>query len=242
MADQRILVVDDDVHIRGLVRRRLEADGYEVVTATNGIEAIEKVKQALPHLAIVDLRMPGMSGFELCRRMKMFGDIPVILLTAVDDAETKVAGLEQWAEDYVTKPFDGRELLARVRRVLARFSQSDQLDRPEVMVDGRLRISFTNRWVERDGERIALTPTEARILHILLRNEGQVVTTDTLLARVWDPGEDAFVEGLRVHIRRLREKIEPDPTRPRYLLTARGIGYRFVRPGEPGDSDNQSQG
>ena len=240
MADQRILVVDDDVHIRGLVRRRLEADGYEVVTATSGVEAIEKVKQALPHLAIVDLRMPGMSGFELCRRMKMFGDIPVILLTAVDDPETKVEGLEQWAEDYVTKPFDGRELLARVRRVLARFGQSDQLDRPEVMVDGRLRISFTNRWVERDGERIALTPTEARILHILLRNEGQVVTTDTFLARVWDPGEDAFVEGLRVHIRRLREKIEPDPTRPRYLLTARGIGYRFVRPDEPGNSDSRS--
>ena len=240
MAEHRILVVDDDAHIRGLVRRRLETDGYEVVTATSGAEALERVKQALPHLAIVDLRMPGMSGFELCRRMKTFGDIPVILLTAVDDPETKVAGLEQWAEDYVTKPFDGRELLARVRRVLARFGQSDQLDRPEVVVDDRLRISFTSRWIERDGERIALTPIEARILHILLRNEGQVVPTDTLLTRVWDPAEEAFVEGLRVHIRRLREKVEPDPTKPRYLLTVRGIGYRFVRPDEADGSPRQT--
>lgn len=232
MAGQRILVVDDDVHIRDLVRRRLEAEAYEVVTAIDGQQAIERVKQALPHLAIVDLRMPGMDGFEVCRQMKTFGDIPVILLTGVDDPETKIAGLDAYAEDYVTKPFDARELIARVRRVLARFGQTDELDRPEMTIDGRLRVSLSNRWIERDGERIALTPTEARILHILLRNRGQVVATDTLLARAWGPAEEVFAEGLRVHIRRLRAKLEPDNASPRYLLTERGIGYRFVRPEE----------
>lgn len=232
MAGQRILVVDDDMHIRDLVRRRLEAEAYEVVTAIDGPQAIERVKQALPHLAIVDLRMPGMDGFEVCRQMKTFGDIPVILLTGVDDPETKIAGLDTYAEDYVTKPFDARELIARVRRVLARFGQTDELDRPEMTIDDRLRVSLSNRWIERDGERIALTPTEARILHILLRNRGQVVATDTLLARAWGPAEEVFAEGLRVHIRRLRAKIEPDNASPRYLLTERGIGYRFVRPEE----------
>lgn len=232
MAGQRILVVDDDVHIRDLVRRRLEAEAYEVVTATDGQQAIERVKQALPHLAIVDLRMPGMDGFEVCRQIKTFGDIPVILLTGVDDPETKIAGLDSYAEDYVTKPFDARELIARVRRVLARFGQADQLDRPEMTIDDHLRVSLSNRWVERDGERIALTPTEARILHILLRNRGQVVATDTLLARAWGPAEEAFAEGLRVHIRRLRAKLEPRATTPRYLLTERGVGYRFARPEE----------
>ncbi|HEX2172608.1 MAG TPA: response regulator transcription factor [Dehalococcoidia bacterium] len=232
MAEQRILVVDDDVHIRDLVRRRLAAEGYEVVTAIDGRQALERLKQALPHLAIVDLRMPGMDGFELCRQIKTFGDVPVILLTGVNDPETKVAGLDAYAEDYVTKPFDARELIARVRRVLARFGQADQLDRAEITIDDRLRISLTNRWIERDGERIPLTPTEARLLHILLRNRGQVVATETLLARAWGPAEEVFAEGLRVHIRRLRAKLEPDANSPRYLLTERGAGYRFARPDE----------
>jgi DNA-binding response OmpR family regulator len=232
MAGQRILVVDDDVHIRDLVRRRLEAEAYEVVTAIDGQQAIERVKQALPHLAIVDLRMPGMDGFEVCRQIKTFGDIPVILLTGVDDPETKIAGLDTYAEDYVTKPFDARELMARVRRVLARFGQADQLDRPEMTIDDRLRVSLSSRWIERDGERIPLTPTESRILHILLRNRGQVVATDTLLARAWGPAEEVFAEGLRVHIRRLRAKLEPNDASPRYLLTERGVGYRFARPEE----------
>lgn len=229
MAEQRILVVDDEADTRDLVRRRLESAGYEVETAINGADALERLKRSLPRLAIVDLKMPGMDGFEVCRQMRSFGDIPVILLTGVQDQDTKVTGLEDWAEDYITKPFEGRELVARVRRVLARFGQIDQLNRPEIAVDDRLRISFTQRWVERDGERISLTPTEARLFHILLRNRGQVVPTETLLARAWGPAEEVYAEGLRVHIRRLRGKIEPDSTRPRYLLTERGVGYRFAR-------------
>lgn len=228
MAGERILVVDDESNIRDLVRRRLEHEGYEVVTAINGTQALERVRRSIPHLAIVDLKMPGMDGFEVCRQLRTYGDIPVIMLTGVSDPETVVTGLESWAEDYVTKPFDARELVARVRRVLARFAQVEQTDRPEVTIDEHLRISFTHRWIERDGERIPLTPTEVRILHILLRNRGQIVPTDTLLSRAWGPTEEAFAEGLRVHIRRLRAKLEPDPTKPRYLLTERGTGYRFA--------------
>lgn len=228
MTAQRILVVDDEADVRNLVRRRLEFAGFDVDTAADGARALERVRQAIPDLAIVDLRMPGMDGFEFCRQLRSFGDIPVILLSGVDDPETKATGLEAWAEDYVTKPFDGRELIARVRRVLARFGQADRRDRAEVAIDDRLRVSFTHRWVERDGVRSALTPIEGRLLHILIRNRGQIVPTETLLARAWGPTEEAYAEGLRVHIRRLRAKLEPDPNHPCYLKTERGVGYRFV--------------
>jgi DNA-binding response OmpR family regulator len=150
------------------------------------------------------------------------------MLTGVDSEDTIVEGINSYAEDYITKPFNPRELAARVRRVLRRFGDVQATNSSaEVVVDDNLKINFGQHWAEVRGARQELTPTESKLLHMLIRHAGQVLTTDSLLARVWSPDEEVYVEGLRVHIRRLREKIEPDPGKPTYILTERGVGYRF---------------
>lgn len=224
----RILVVDDDPkHIR-VVTHKLEQADYEVLSALSGQQALDLIaRQGLPHLAIVDLSMPGMDGFEFCRIVQQYSDLPVIMLTAVDDQETIVQGIELYAEDYVTKPFSPRELLARVQRVLRRIGDFGYTLDPIIQIDERLAVDFTHQQAIVNQQTVSLTPIETKCLYILMRNAGRTVVTDTLLRRLW-PNSEVFEDALRVHIRNLRKKIEPDPSQPHYILNERGIGYRFL--------------
>ncbi len=226
----RILVVDDDPAILRLVGDKLDRAGFEVMTAKSGQDALDVIGRCgLPHLAIVDINMPGMDGFEFCRAVQEFSDLPAIMLTAVDEEETVIQGIEYYAEDYVTKPFSPRELVARVRRVLRRIGDFGYTLAAQTQVDERLAINFAQQQAVIDGQPVPLTPTETKILYILMRNAGQTVTTDFLLRRLW-PRDEVFEDTLRVHISRLRKKIETDPGQPRYILTERGLGYSFPRP------------
>ncbi len=224
---QRILVVDDDPEVARLVSLLLDQAGYETWTATSGQHALEVVQRnGLPHLAIVDIRMPGVDGFEFCRLVQQFSDLPIIFLTAVDEEETVIQGIERYAEDYVVKPFRARELVARVQRVLRRIGDFAYTLAPLTHIDDDLAVDFVHQLARVRGQDVSLTPTETKILYILMRNAGRVVTTDFLLRRLW-PLEEVFEDALRVHVHRLRHKIEPVPGQPRYVLTERGVGYRF---------------
>lgn len=224
----RVLVVDDDPAIVRLVSSKLNMSGYEVVTAGSGKDALDRIAQAgLPHLAIVDINMPEMDGFEFCQVVQQYADMPVILLTAVDQEDTIIQGIEHFAEDYVTKPFSPRELVARVGRVLRRMGDFAYTLDPVVRVDECLSVDFVHQQAILNGETISLTPTETKILFILMRNAGRTVTNDFLLRRIW-PLDEIFEDTLRVHIHRLRQKIETKGEDARYVATERGIGYRFL--------------
>jgi len=222
---KRILVVDDAADTRLMLNLRLQNEGYIVSTASGGDEALELVQQeGLPHLVILDIMMPGKDGFAVANELRRMGDIPIIFLSALADVDTKVEGLNRFAEDYVTKPFAFSELLARVRRVLLRVASDNMVD-PEIEVDDILSINFAQQYATANGEKITLTPTETRLLHILYNNRGRVLSPGFLLAKAWDPVRKGTVESLWVHVRRLRSKIEPDPDNPRYVVTVRGQGY-----------------
>lgn len=224
---QRILVVDDNTYTLRIVRHTLENAGYEVSTAASGQEALQHINRyGLPHLAIVDLHMPGMSGFEFCRAVHEFSDMPVIMLTAVGSEETVIEGLEEHAEDYIVKPFNSPELVARVRRVLGRMGDYNYTLESSTRIDDRLMVNFPKREALVEGEKVSLTPTEAKLLYILVRNAGRIVTTEFLLNRIW-PLQDAQEDRLHVHIHRLRRKIERDHNNPAYIVAERGTGYSF---------------
>jgi DNA-binding response OmpR family regulator len=224
---RRILVVDDDPAVRRLIEIRLPPAGYEVFTASSGQEALDVIaRQGLPHLAIVDIVMPGMTGFEFCGIVQQFCDLPIILLTAVDEEEVVVEGIERFAEDYIVKPFSPRELLARVERVLRRIGNFAYTLEPVIQIDGRLSVDIAHQRAIVGGEPAELTPTETKLLYILMRNAGRTVTTDFLLRRLW-PLEEVFEDTLRVHVHRLRQKIELDPGKPCYVVTERSVGYTF---------------
>ena len=229
---QRILAVDDNTFTLRLVKHALEQAGYQVVTAVSGQEALQVItRHGMPHLAIIDLHMPGMSGMEVCRSIRDFSDMPIILLTAVDAEETIATMIEQYADDYMVKPFNSSELVARIRRVLRRMSDYDYTLDSSTKIDGRLMVNFPKREALVDGTAVSLTPTEAKLLYILVRNRGRVVTTDFLLNRIW-PLEDAQEDRLHVHIHRLRKKIESEEEIG-YIEAVRGTGYRFrAEPGE----------
>jgi len=200
-------------------------EGYEVLTAPSGAQALRQLEQRWPSLLIVDLMMPGMDGFELCARVKRIADLPIIVLSAVDASEAKVRALEDYAEDYITKPFDPDELVARVQRVLKRSAAGHS----QVVLDGGdLQIDLTGRRVTRPGGTFPLTPTEVRLLHVLIAQMDRTVPTDTILNRVWSESDGADPSYVWVTIRRLRRKVEVDPDRPRFLVTERGVGYRLV--------------
>jgi DNA-binding response OmpR family regulator len=228
---RRILVVDDDPAILRLVSEKLERAGFEVFTATSGQHALDTIEmRGLPHLAIVDINMPGIDGFEFSRTVQKIADLPIILLTAVDEEETVIRGIEHFAEDYVIKPFSPRELIARVQRVLRRIGDFAYALDPVTQVDERLGVDFAHQQAIVDGLTTPLTPTETKLLYILMRNAGRTVTIDFLLRRLW-PWEEVYEDTLRVHVHRLRHKIESTPSRPRYIVTERGLGYSFVRQG-----------
>ena len=224
----RVLVVDDDPSIVRLVSSKLEMSGYRVMTAASGVEALDRIAQyGLPHLAIVDLNMPEMDGFAFCRAVQQYADLPVILLTAVDQEDVVIQGIEHFAEDYVTKPFSPRELIARVGRVLRRLGDFAYALEPVVQVDKNLAVNFVHQQVTVNGEQVALTPIETKILFVLMRNAGHTVSNNFLISRIW-PRDEIFEDTLRVHIHRLRQKIENKPDGVKYVGTERGIGYRFL--------------
>ena len=224
----RILIVDDDAMAREILKRILEHAGYEVMTAGSGPEALRKLHEGIPHLVVVDLMMPEMDGFELCRRIKSHLDVPIVILSAVAAIESKVEGLQMYAEDYIVKPFEKEELVARVQRVLRRYGESAGVEQPEVVIDQELQINFVQHWARVKGQQVTLTPTESKLLFLLVRNAGRLVTNETLLAKAWAGDEEAYEEGLRVHIPRLRSKIESNPSKPVYIQTKRGVGYKFA--------------
>ena len=224
---QRILVVDDDPAILRLVKDKLDHAGYEVFTATSGRHALDVIeRRGMPHLAIVDINMPGMNGSEFCETVQEFSDLPVIMLTAVDEEETIIRGINYFAEDYVTKPFSPRELAARVQRVLRRISDYAYTMGPVTQIDDHLGVDFAHKQAIVDGQPVTLTPTETKLLYILIRNAGHTVSAGFLLRRLWSM-EGVYEDTLRVHVHRLRQKIEPESSKPRYIITERGVGYSF---------------
>jgi len=219
-----VLLVDDDLTLLSALSRRVSRAGYEVRTASTGAAALKQLEGTWPALLVVDLMMPGMDGFELCRRVKQLADLPIIVLSAVDASEAKVSALELYAEDYVTKPFDPDELVARIQRVLRRAA----IGSPQISLNGGdVEVDLATRRLTTLSGTQQLTPTEARLLQVLAASVDRIVPTDELLDRVWTDADGADPSYLWVTVRRLRRKLEPDPDRPRYLMTERGVGYRL---------------
>ncbi len=227
-AAHKILVVDDEPDIVSVVRMTMESEGFEVNTAYSAQEAFDLIgRKGLPHLAILDIMMPGTDGITLARKLQKFSDLPVIMLTAIDEEATVVKTIEEVAEDYVTKPFKPKELAARVKRVIRRMGDFAFRLETLTVIDDRLAVDFTAKKALINEEPVSLTPTETKILHILIRSARRTVTTDYLLARLW-PLDEVFEDTLRVHVHRLRQKIEPNASKPHYLITQRGVGYSFL--------------
>jgi len=231
MADRapRILLVDDEQPIQTLLSFPLQRDGYEVVQAADGPEALARFDEQIFDLVVLDVMLPRMDGLEVCRRLRAKGEtVPIIMLTAKSEEIDKVLGLELGADDYITKPFSMREFRSRVKAALRRsgMARNDSDDERPIEVRG-LRIDPGKRIVSRNGEAVSTTYVEFEILYGLARSPGRVFTRDMLLARVW--GDSAYRDPrtIDVHIRHLREKIEADPKEPEYLFTVRGVGYRF---------------
>jgi two-component system KDP operon response regulator KdpE len=226
--DPLVLVVDDERHITQLVRMNLEVEGFNVITASSGSEALDRVREDLPDLVLLDVRMPELDGFETLQLLREVSDVPVIMLTVRSEEEDIVRGLELGADDYVTKPFRARELSSRIRAVLRRTQGAAPPESAIVEIDDHLSVDYNRREVIVDGERVDLRPTEFRLLYHLIENAGWVVPHETLLAKVWGYEYQEEVHYLRLYITYLRKKIEPDPSNPKYILTERGVGYRFV--------------
>jgi DNA-binding response OmpR family regulator len=225
---KRILVVEDELEMLYLIERKLAHAGYRVETADSAPRALERIaRSGLPHLAIVDINLPGMSGLEFCETVQQYCDLPVILVTAVNEGATRVTAIEKYAEDYIIKPFNLDELVARVQRLLRRIGDFSYALGPEVRIDGRLKVNFICKQLIVDGAPVDLTPTETKLLYILWRNANQIITNDFLINRVW-PDQDIYDDTLRVHVHRLRQKMAAGAHKKQYIVTERNRGYRFV--------------
>jgi DNA-binding response OmpR family regulator len=226
-AAARILLVDDEQSVQTLLTYPLRKDGYEVVSAHDGREALDSFARERFDLVVLDLMLPKIDGIEVCRRLRSRSQVPIIMLTAKDDELDKVLGLEIGADDYITKPFSVREFRSRVRAALRRSDMARARAVEEPIVSGELEIDFDRRTVTVSGSPAELTYVEFEILAALASMPGRVLSREELLERVW--GDSAYRDPrtIDVHIRHLREKIEPDPRNPEYLLTVRGVGYRF---------------
>lgn len=226
--NQKILVVDDEERMARFIRLNLEHDGYQVLEAYRGHQALEKLRTGLPDLILLDIMMPDIDGFEVLKMIREVSKIPVIMLTAKGEEDDKVKGLELGADDYITKPFSPRELVGRVKAVLRRFEGTGDSSEDVIQVDERLKIDFGKREVWVDGKLINLRPTEYRLLYHLVQNAGWVLTYDQILSRVWGYEYRDESHYVRLYINYLREKLEKDPANPKYILTERGVGYRFL--------------
>jgi DNA-binding response OmpR family regulator len=224
----RILVVDDERRMVGFIRLNLEQDGFEVIEAFNGTEALDRLRDSLPDLILLDVMMPDIDGFEVLKMIREISQVPVIMLTAKGEEDDKVKGLELGADDYITKPFSPRELVSRVKAVLRRGASKEEDEEGVIEVDDRLKIDFGRREVWVNGELVKLRPTEYRLLYHLVRNAGWVLTHDQILTKVWGYEYRDEPHYVRLYINYLRKKIEEDPSNPKYILTERGVGYRFV--------------
>ncbi|OLZ10875.1 response regulator [Sulfobacillus thermosulfidooxidans] len=226
---QRVLVVDDEKAIVELVAYNLRREGFDVLTEYDGQQGLKRALQDKPDLVVLDVMLPGLSGLDVCRSIRHETDIPVIMLTARKDELDRILGLELGADDYVTKPFSPRELVARVKAILRRVKRPADKDttEPEVVEHSGLKIEFDKREVLLDGTPLPLTFTEFELLSILAKNPGRAFTRDDLLIKVW--GQDFFGDArtVDVHIRHLREKLQEDLQSPRFIETVRGVGYRF---------------
>jgi len=223
-----VMLVDDDIDILASLRLHLRADGYDVVTAGTVAEGKRLVREQLPHAAVVDLMLPDGSGLEVARELRQFAAVPVIVLTAVDDEDSKVQQLQDVADDYVTKPFSARDLSARLASVLRRAWPAGHPTAATIRLHNGVEVDFRRRHVIRGDQLVHLTPTESRLLWLLISNAGQVLTAQTLLSRVWPAGEGSAAS-LWEYIRRLREKLGEHPSSPQYIITERDVGYRFQR-------------
>jgi two-component system KDP operon response regulator KdpE len=226
--DRRILVVDDEERMVRFIRLNLEHDGFRVITAYNGMQAVNKVRSDMPDLILLDVMMPDMDGFEVLRIIRETSNVPVIMLTAKGDEDDRVRGLELGADDYMTKPFSPRELVSRVKAVLRRTEPTTSTLHGLINIDGHLKLDFDRREIWLDDKLVQLRPTEYRLLYHLVQNAGWVLTHDQLLTKVWGYEYRDEPHYVRLYINYLRQKLEKDPANPKYILTERGVGYRFV--------------
>jgi two-component system, OmpR family, KDP operon response regulator KdpE len=228
----KVLVVDDEPDVVESVRLgfTLQWREVDVLGAGTGEAALDAIEREHPDIVLLDVGLPDVDGFEVLQRTRAFSDVPVVMLTARDDAMDKVKGLELGADDYVTKPFNHLELMARVKAVLRRHDMPAPTSRAPSFRSGDLEVDFARQEARLRGERIDLTPTEYKLLYHLVRNAGHVLPHGTLLAKVWGREYVDEVDYVRVYIRRLRDKLGDDPDAPRYIRTERGLGYRFVSP------------
>lgn len=224
---EKILVIDDEETVVELIRILLEHKGYEVIKAFRAEDGLRKAYRSHPDLVLLDIMMPDMDGWEVCRRLREMSDIPIIFLTARTDVREIVKGLELGADDYILKPYDNDELVARIRAHLRRAPKTTMSD--ELVFDGgRFQINFLNREVVVDGEQRYLTPKEFGLLSVLARNAGRVITRQDLVTEAWGLEYGDAVDSLKLYVHYLRKKVERDANHPEYILTSRGVGYRFA--------------
>jgi two-component system, OmpR family, response regulator RegX3 len=222
----RILVVEDEESFRDALSYMLRKEGFEVVLADNGPAALEEFDRHGADLVLLDLMLPGLSGTEVCRALRAKSSVPVIMLTAKDSEVDKVVGLELGADDYVTKPYSTRELLARIRAVLRRRGEPEDLA-PATVEAGPVRLDVDRHVVSVSGDEVTMPLKEFELLELLLRNAGRVLTRGQLIDRVWGSDYVGDTKTLDVHVKRLRAKVEPEPGMPRHIVTVRGLGYKF---------------
>lgn len=228
MTEKRILVVDDEKQIVDIVRAYLSREGYQVMAAFDGPSALEMARRVKPDLVILDLMLPGLSGWDVCRKLRDDSTVPIIMLTAREEIADRIVGLELGADDYVSKPFDPRELVARVRAVLRRGEPSE--NQSEVINHGDLRIETGSRQVNVAGRAVELTPTEFDLLSVMARHPGRVFSRGQLLDRLQGDDYEGYERTIDSHVKNLRKKLAPDATCPQYITTVHGIGYRLEVP------------
>lgn len=227
--NQVILVVDDEERMARFIRLNLEHDGFKVVEAYNGMKALQNLRDRMPDLVLLDVMLPDIDGFEVLKMIREISNVPVIMLTAKGEEDDRIHGLEYGADDYVTKPFSPRELVSRIKAVLRRTeSGSFTTSKDIIEVDDHLKIDFGRREVWLDGNQVKLRPTEYRLLYHLVQNAGWVMTYDQILSKVWGYEYRDEPHYVRLYINYLRQKLESDPSNPKYILTERGVGYRFI--------------
>jgi len=223
----RVLVVDDDVALARALGINLRARGYDVVTAATGRQALDVLARAHPDVVVLDLGLPDLDGIDVLHGIRGWNPVPVVVLSARTTSDEKVDALDAGADDYVTKPFEMNELLARLRAAVRRSATSGSSDAPSVVETATFTLDLAAGVVTRDGQQVRLTPTEYHLLEVLARHVGRLVPQQQLLREVWGPGYEKETHYLRVYVGQLRRKLEPDPTAPRHLITEPGIGYRL---------------
>ena len=233
VVDRTVLVVDDEPRMVQFIAMNLELEGFHVITASDGHQALAKLTRERPDVVVLDIMMPDMDGFETLKRIREVSAVPVIFVSVKGEEFDRVRGLDLGADDYMTKPFGPKELVSRIKAVLRRAEPAYPALKPEIVVDDELTVNFEQRKVVVRGQEVRLRPTEYRLLYQLVTNAGRLLTHETLLSRVWGPeyrDEDHYV---RLYITYLRQKIEKDPKNPKYILSERGLGYRFKEFAKP---------